>query len=126
MISSISQRHEISVDQPRRNRDELEYREVEALKVHALHPRDQILRAATDLSSDLLIISTRGYAGWKHFLLGSDAEKIVEHAPCQSLVVRYCGAKSMKNRPRTRPRPRTRLSESGSGHYLAFGALAPQ
>ena len=69
-------------------RAKLEYGEVEALKVRALHPREQILRAATDLSADLLIISTHGYAGWKHFLFGSDAEKIVEHAPCPALVVR--------------------------------------
>jgi nucleotide-binding universal stress UspA family protein len=69
-------------------RARLEYREVEALKVSALHPRDRIVRAATDLSADLLIISTHGYAGWKHFLFGSDAEKIVEHAPCPTLVVR--------------------------------------
>jgi nucleotide-binding universal stress UspA family protein len=66
----------------------LEYREIEALQVTALHPRDQIVQAATDLSADLMVISTHGYIGWKHFLLGSDAEKIVQHAPCPVLVVR--------------------------------------
>jgi nucleotide-binding universal stress UspA family protein len=69
-------------------RAKLEHREVEALKVRALHPRDKIIRAVTDLCADLLIISTHGYTGWKHLLLGSDAEKIVEHAPCPTLVVR--------------------------------------
>lgn len=69
-------------------RAKLEYRKVEALKVNALHPRDKIVRAVTDLSADLLIISTHGYTGWKHLLFGSDAEKIVEHAPCPTLVVR--------------------------------------
>jgi nucleotide-binding universal stress UspA family protein len=50
-------------------RAKVEYREVEALKVRALHPRDQILRTATDLSADLLVISTHGYAGWKTLLV---------------------------------------------------------
>jgi nucleotide-binding universal stress UspA family protein len=43
---------------------------------------------ATDLPADFLVISTHGYTGWKHFLFGRDAEKIVEHAPCPVLVVR--------------------------------------
>lgn len=37
---------------------------------------------------DLLIISTHGYTGLKHALLGSVAEKIVRHSPCPVLVVR--------------------------------------
>lgn len=66
----------------------LEYREIDALQVTALHPRDQIVQAVTDLSADLMVISTHGYTGWKHFLFGSDAEKILEHAPCPVLIVR--------------------------------------
>jgi universal stress protein A len=69
-------------------RARLEYKEVDSLRVSALHPRDEIVRAANDLSADLLVISTHGYTGWKHFLFGSDAEKILEHAPCPVLVVR--------------------------------------
>lgn len=69
-------------------RAKLEYREIAALQVTALHPRDQIVQAATDLSADLMVISTHGYTGWKHFLFGSDAERILEHAPCPVLVVR--------------------------------------
>ena len=71
-----------------RARAQLEYKEVDALRASALHPRDQIVRAARDLSADLLVISTHGYTGWKHFLFGSDAEKILEHAPCLVLIVR--------------------------------------
>ncbi len=37
---------------------------------------------------DLIIVSTHGYTGLKHALLGSVAEKIVRHAPCPVLVVR--------------------------------------
>jgi len=69
-------------------RAQLKYKKVDAVRLSALHPRDQIVRAAIDLSADLLVISTHGYTGWKHFLFGSDAEKILEHAPCPVLVVR--------------------------------------
>ena len=69
-------------------RAQAEYANVESLHLTALHPRDQIVRAATDLSADLLVISTHGYRGWKHFLFGSDAEKIVEQAPCPVVVLR--------------------------------------
>jgi universal stress protein A len=69
-------------------RAKLEYQEVDAVQGSALHPRDQIVRTATDLSADLLVLSTHGYTGWKHFFFGSDAEKILERAPCPVLVVR--------------------------------------
>jgi nucleotide-binding universal stress UspA family protein len=66
----------------------LDYEQVDSLLTTALHPRDEIVRAATDLWADLLILSTHGYKGWRHVLFGSDAEKILEHAPCPVLVVR--------------------------------------
>lgn len=70
------------------SRARLEYQEVDAVKGSALHPRDQIVKITRDLSADLLVLSTHGYTGWRHFLFGSDAEKILEHAPCPVLVVR--------------------------------------
>jgi len=69
-------------------RVKLAYKEVESAQRTALHPRDGIVQAASDLSADLLIISTHGYTGWKHLLFGSDAEIIIEHATCPVLVVR--------------------------------------
>jgi universal stress protein A len=66
----------------------LEYQSVESVQTIALHPRDEIVRAAAKLSADLLALSTHGYTGWKHLLFGSDAEKILEHAPCPVLIVR--------------------------------------
>jgi nucleotide-binding universal stress UspA family protein len=69
-------------------RAKLAYEEVESVKRIALHPRDEIVQAASDLSADLLVISTHGYTGWKHLLFGSDAEIIIEHAVCPVLVVR--------------------------------------
>jgi universal stress protein A len=67
---------------------QLEYKEVDSLQLSALQPWSQIVSSASDLSADLLIISTHGYTGWRHFLFGSDAEKIIDHAACPVLVVR--------------------------------------
>ena len=66
----------------------LQYEEVNSVQRTALHPRAEIIGVARELSADLLFISTHGYTGWKHFLFGSDAEKIFEHACCPTLVVR--------------------------------------
>lgn len=51
-------------------------------------PWQQIVDAAKEEDVDLIVLSTHGYTGMKHALLGSVAEKIVRHAPCPVLVVR--------------------------------------
>ena len=48
----------------------------------------EIADAARTLKVDLIILSTHGYTGLKHALLGSAAERVVRHAPCPVLVVR--------------------------------------
>ena len=48
----------------------------------------EIAEAARVLKVDLIIIATHGYTGLKHALLGSTAERVVQHAPCPVLVVR--------------------------------------
>lgn len=48
----------------------------------------EIADAAGTLKADLIIISTHGYTGLKHALLGSTTERVVRHAPCPVLVVR--------------------------------------
>lgn len=50
-------------------------------------PSHQICQAAGRLGSDLIVLATRGYAGLKHFLMGSTAERVVRHAPCSVLAV---------------------------------------
>ncbi len=47
-----------------------------------------IVDFAKQLDVDLIIISTHGYTGLKHVLLGSTAERVVRHASCPVLVVR--------------------------------------
>jgi nucleotide-binding universal stress UspA family protein len=49
---------------------------------------NEIADAARTLKVDLIIISTHGYTGLKHALLGSTTERVVRHAPCPVLVVR--------------------------------------
>ena len=48
----------------------------------------EIVEAARTCKVDLIIISTHGYTGLKHALLGSTTERVVRHAPCPVLVVR--------------------------------------
>lgn len=49
---------------------------------------NEIADAARLLKADLIVISTHGYTGLKHALLGSTTERVVRHAPCPVLVVR--------------------------------------
>jgi len=57
----------------------------------------EIVDAARTLKMDLIIISTHGYTGLKHALLGSTAERVVRHAPCPVLVVRECEREFVAN-----------------------------
>ena len=48
----------------------------------------EIVEAAKEFEVDLIVIATHGYTGWKHFAIGSTAERVVRAAPCPVLVVR--------------------------------------
>jgi nucleotide-binding universal stress UspA family protein len=48
----------------------------------------EILHAASELGSDLIILSTHGRTGLAHVFMGSTAEHIVRRAACPVLVVR--------------------------------------
>lgn len=52
------------------------------------HPLQEISGTAKELNTDLIIVATHGYTGFKHMLLGSVAEKVIRHAACPVLVVR--------------------------------------
>jgi len=51
-------------------------------------PYEQITSAAKILNADLIVISTHGYTGFRHAILGSTAERVVRHADCPVLVLR--------------------------------------
>jgi universal stress protein A len=48
----------------------------------------EITTAAGEMKADLLVITTHGRTGLTHVLMGSTAERIVQHAPCPVLTVR--------------------------------------
>lgn len=48
----------------------------------------EIVEAAKARDVDLIVIATNGYTGWKHFAIGSTAERVVRAAPCPVLVAR--------------------------------------
>jgi universal stress protein A len=51
-------------------------------------PAHEIVEAAKEFDVDLIVIATHGYTGWKHFAIGSTAERVARAAPCPVLVVR--------------------------------------
>jgi nucleotide-binding universal stress UspA family protein len=51
-------------------------------------PHREITAAAKELGADLIVLTTHGYTGLKHVLLGSTAEQVVRHADCPVMVVR--------------------------------------
>jgi universal stress protein A len=57
-------------------------------KVRVGIPSHEIVEAAKEADVDLIVIATHGYTGWKHFCIGSTAERVVRAAPCPVLVVR--------------------------------------
>jgi universal stress protein A len=64
--------------------------EVGALHEHIRHGRasDEILREATDLGADLIVMGTHGISGIERVLIGSTAEKVVRGAPCTVVCVK--------------------------------------
>ena len=65
------------------------------------YPFDEIVQMANHFDVDLIIIGSHGRGGISRLLVGSTAERVVEHARCPVLVVkgaaagiksRFCGA----------------------------------
>jgi universal stress protein A len=50
-------------------------------------PTEEIVHAARQEAADLIVMSTHGLTGWRHLVLGSVAEKVVQTAPCAVLTV---------------------------------------
>ena len=48
----------------------------------------EIVRYAENENVDLIVIATHGLSGWKRFVLGSVAEKVVHLAPCAVFMIR--------------------------------------
>jgi nucleotide-binding universal stress UspA family protein len=51
-------------------------------------PAEQIVAAAKEEDADLIVMATHGETGWRRFVSGSVAEKVVRLAECPVLAVR--------------------------------------
>lgn len=63
---------------------------VDAVRLEAFYgnPWSGICEYAEKHEIDLIIVATHGRTGLRHVLIGSTAERIVQHAPCPVLVVK--------------------------------------
>lgn len=57
------------------------------------HPDELILRVARDMAADLVVTGTKGLTGFRHFFLGSVAEKVVRMSTTNVLVARGTSAR---------------------------------
>jgi len=57
------------------------------ITVAAGDPAYEILRLAKELEADVIVIATHGHGGWRRFLFGSVAEKVVRLVEIPVLVV---------------------------------------
>jgi nucleotide-binding universal stress UspA family protein len=68
-----------------------EMRLPEALKMRKLvltgNPGDEIARTAEEEGVDLIVIATHGLTGWRRFISGSVAEKVVRLSSCPVLTI---------------------------------------
>jgi len=72
------------------------------------HAAEEIVEAATEFQSDLVVVGLRGLIGMPQFLLGRVAQKAVKYAPCSVLLGRvrdestgsaFVDAESTQTRP---------------------------
>lgn len=56
-------------------------------KIVVGHAATEICNYARSNNADVIIMSTHGYSGVKHMLLGSTTEEVLRHAPCPVLSV---------------------------------------
>ena len=52
------------------------------------HPAEQIVAYATDVDAAMIIMTTHGYSGLEHVVLGSTTESVLRHAQCPVLSIR--------------------------------------
>jgi nucleotide-binding universal stress UspA family protein len=61
---------------------------------------DEVLSAAAgDERADLIVVGTHGHSGISRFLLGSVANTMIRHAPCDVLVVRGAPVRAAFHKP---------------------------
>ena len=51
-------------------------------------PAEEIIKVAADEKVNLIVIATHGRSGWKRFVFGSVAEKVIRLSTCAVLTIR--------------------------------------
>ena len=64
----------------------------------------EICRYAQDVSIDLIVMTTHGVTGFRHLLMGSTAERVVQHAHCPVLTVKSFERDFIEQMAHTPPR----------------------
>lgn len=72
-----------------RLKDEVEQRDGVQCVIHVEsgHPAYYICTVASEEVADLIIMATHGASGFREFFIGSNAYKVVKHAPCPVLTI---------------------------------------
>lgn len=71
------------------------------LEVRIGRPAEEIVTAATESKSDLIVLSTRGLTGLDRYLIGSVTDRVTRLAPCPVFLMRP--GKRLPARKQTRP-----------------------
>ena len=88
-------------------------------------PSQIIIESADDLGADLIVIGTRGLTGLRHLLLGSTAERVVQHAHCAVLTV-HPGDKDKHDQIKTVLVPTDFSRDAETAYFAAFKLLGRQ
>lgn len=51
-------------------------------------PADEIVKFATDIGAEMIVMATHGHSGLAHIVIGSTTENVVRHAGCPVLSIR--------------------------------------
>lgn len=51
-------------------------------------PAREIVQVAVDEKVDLIVMATHGWTGWRHFVFGSVAERVLRESTCPVLVLK--------------------------------------
>jgi nucleotide-binding universal stress UspA family protein len=58
-------------------------------RVELGNPAERIVESAAEERVDMIVIPTHGLAGWRRFVFGSVAERVIRFAPCPVLSIQH-------------------------------------
>ena len=61
---------------------------VQSRALYGLNPAGTIADVADTEKIDLIVIATHGMSGWRHYVYGSVAQKVIQHTGCPVFLVR--------------------------------------